>query len=749
MRVIGKSLPIHDSRRKVTGKCDYVGDMELKGMLHLAVKFSDIPHGMVTSINFEKALEVKGVVDVIYYGNTTQKYFNRYQTQVNQGLILNEKVFNQHVKFVGDRIAAVIAETEEIARMAVKLIEVEYEEYPFTTESKDVIAGKIPPMYEEGNIHGDYKGVTGEKPKGGISVKGSCRIDRLDHMQMETHAAIADYDANDKTLVLYSPNQGVFGVRTLLAQYLDLDFAKVRVIQTTMGGNFGSKQEWIVEPLVALASIKVGRPVKAVYNRHEDMMATVTRGIMEFENEFTVTEDGKILSSVIDNTLNAGALLGNSINYALTFMGKSFRTYSYPHSDHTARVVHTNSVSAGAYRGWTSPEFTTNFEYMMNLIAKKINIDPIELRLKNVIKSGYIDPKKGVEVGDVRGEECLTIGREKFEWDKKKFEAEEFNKNNKRYVRGIGVGLGGHVNGFFPTKPDYSRVDMRVTESGSIEVNVTVHDHGCGTITAMSMIVSEILEIPIDMIRVPNADTAITPMDVGCFSSRTTFSNGRAVKDCAEELRAILIERYADMKKIDISEVIYTEGLLSIKGKETETTTLAELCVYALTHQQKEIFHTHQSRTLTNPGVLGAHYCYVEIDKYTGMTKVLDYLAVHDIGIALNKEICIAQIQGAAVMGIGSATNEHIVYKKNGHPLASLKDYHVTNLYEAPNVKVELIEEQKTEGPFGAKTIGEIAFVPAQAAVMGAINNALDSDEYLNILPFTPDRILRYLNEEK
>ena len=389
-----------------------------------------------------------------------------------------------------------------------------------------------------------------------------------------------------------------------------------------------------------------------------------------------------------------------------------------------------------------NPESEKEFKETISMIGTACNVQ--ELSLIHI----YIELSTGLNLGDFKGRQVLELGREKFDWENRKKEIAEFNAQNKRYKRGMGVSLGGHVNGFYPAKPDYTRVDMCVTESGTVRCGVTLHDHGCGTVTAFKMIAAEELGIEVDQVRIQEGDTAVTPQDfVGCFSSRTTYVMGRATQECAKLLKERIKEHFAVERGCDVADVVL-DGMTVYSTKEPDVVyTWSDLVYASQQRYQHEIFASYEYVSKDNPGVCGGHFAYVEVDTYTGMVKILDYLAVQDIGQAINREICIAQTQGASVMGAGAALTEHVHYRPNGVPFANLKDYHLLNSFEAPSVRVELIENHNTEGPFGAKTIGEVCHVPASAAVVGAVNDALQSD--LNDLPLTPDKITAYLKNRE
>lgn len=592
MNYIGRNYPIHDAVAKATGRLRYAGDMELQGMLYMALVFSTIPHGIVKNIDYSQALALPGVVDIVDYSNTTDKQYNRYQTQFRQDLIKNENIFNKHVRFVGDRIAGIIAQTEEIARKAAKLVKVTYEEYPYSLSMEETKSGKIDNAFDEGVIYGEYEHITGERPEddGLVDIKAVTNIARINHLCMETHACIADFDKYSGELTIYSPNQAVFGIRSELGDLFEMDYAKVRVIKTTMGGSFGGKQEWILEPVAAAAAIKVGKPVRLVFNRSETIASAYSRAPMHFESDFKFAKDGKLQSVDCDMSLDAGAYLGNSVNYARTVNFKMFRVYSYPFCKYSTRAIITNTIVNGAFRGWTGPEATIMFEHSMNLAAKKLGMDPIDLRLLNVATEGTIDPMCGISLGAIRLKEAMEKGRVDFQWDKKKEEVKVFNAQSKRFKRGLGVAFGGHVNNFYPGKPEFSRVTMSLTESGSVICNITLHDHGCGTVTAMKMVAGEELGIDPSMVKMGEGDTNYTPWDVGCFSSRTSYVQGQAIIKCAQAFKKKIIEFTSEYTGKDENDLYISDATVLSKTDKEFKYTWSDVADFGVQKLRREVF---------------------------------------------------------------------------------------------------------------------------------------------------------------
>ena len=361
-------------------------------------------------------------------------------------------------------------------------------------------------------------------------------------------------------------------------------------------------------------------------------------------------------------------------------------------------------------------------------------------------RSGEEDKKLHLSLEDIRIGDAITLGSEKFGWDKLKAEDAAFNASQQRYRRGVGIGIGGHGNTYFPRFNDYGEGSISLNADGSMQANFTLHDHGCGTVTAMRMIAAEVLKVPEDKIYMTEGDTAVTPIDYGCFASRTTYVVGRAVQDAANTLRKKMLHAASTLLDIPEDELFLNDSHICRAGQDEPLLSFAELA--------KKSMHTHAGNltacvsysNVTNPGVTGAHFAHVEVDTWTGFTKVLDYLAVHDIGQAINPGLCEAQIQGAVQMGCGAALREKMTMQKDGRCTESLSKYHLFLANDLPNIRVELLQDGRSkEGPFGAKSIGEVCYVPVAPAVCGAVNDALHAN--LSVLPYDPDCILKYLAE--
>lgn len=749
MKIVGTSRPVHDVLGKVAGDTQYAGDMVLPKMLHAVLITSTIASGLVLKVEAGAALALPGVVAVLDCFGLEAKPYNRYRTIKGQKVLEQESVFNRRVRFVGDRVACVLAENLKAARAAAKLVEVSYEEYPCSLKTQDTLAGAIDQIHPEGSVYGGIELEAGRpeaKNEASLVIRTESELARINHLALEPHVCVASYDAGLGELTIWSPNQSVHGIRTVIAEMFGLRYHRVRVIKTTMGGSFGGKQEWCLEPVAAAAALKLKRPVKLVFTRNQVFTSTINRAPMRLIVESAFSADGFLKSLTVDNTLDAGAYLGNSFDYCNAISKKFFRCYKYPHFKYSGRAVITNTPVSGAFRGWSSPEASIALEHNFNQAARQLKRDPLDLRLQNAARPGDVDLVLEVPLGDFRLADCLVRGREHFDWEGRKARRDAFNRPGGRYLRGLGVACGGHLNGYFPKINDFAEVGLRMAEDGTVLANATVHDHGCGTVTAMKMIIAETIGLKEDEVRLSEGDTASTPFDYGCFSSRTTYVIGRTAYDCAVKLKERLLSAAARISGRNLKNLIAEDGQVKDLGDPDFSLSYAETAQGSLSALKEEISVSTQYINQSNPGVGGAHLAEVEVDTATGMVRIIGYLAVHDIGQAINRGLCVAQIQGAVLMGAGAALCEEVKVSPRGIPTSSLKDYHPINSFEAPKIEVELIENGGTEGPFGAKSIGEVCHVPVAPAIIGAVNDALGTASCR--LPLNPDAIVRLLKEK-
>lgn len=746
-KYVGKTYPIHDVKLKVTGKQCYVGDMKLHGLLYAKLLLSPIAHGTIKSIDISKAELLPGVIKIFTPFNTSKKMFNNYSFFIDQAVKKDEMLFTDKVRYIGDRVAAVVAEESDIAEEAIGLIEVNYEEYPVLVDPSEALGDNMVNIHPEGNLLSETEINLGDADayirKADLIIDDCVYTPKVHHAAIETHTCVASYDCAGK-LTIWSPCQSSFGVRTVIAELFNMPYNKVRVIKTTMGGSFGGKQQAILEPVAAYITMSIGRPVKLQLNRRQTIIATTTRTATKIKMQTGVSQDGKILASKINVLADAGAYATNSIDLPAAMGKKLFRTYRIPHLNYKSKSVYTNTAVSGGCRGWGSPQINSAMEIHLDHVARELNMDPAEFRFLNLIYPGDMEKFTGITLGDARVRDCLKIGMDEFRWQDRK----NNDKKMGRFRKGVGLACGGHVNGFYGKVQDHCTVILKMNEDGSFILNTGAHDQGCGTLTSLGQIIAEVLDVDPEFVTVLEADTERSPYDIGTYSSRVTYVTGTCALRAAEKVKDLILEHAAIILQKTKEYLRVGGGFVWAVGKEESKLSYRDIAVETQVKHQAEIIATETYRNKSNPGAYAVHFSEVEVDTETGMVKIIEYLAVHDIGKALNPGMVEGQIQGGVQMGIGMALCEEITVDAKGRPYNdSFRRYNLLNAPDMPDVLISLIEHEGDDGPFGAKSVGEIAVVPAAAAIVNAVNDALGMN--LSQLPLTPKRILAVLSKKR
>jgi CO/xanthine dehydrogenase Mo-binding subunit len=748
LRFVGRRHPIADAALKVTGGLAYGVDMQLPGMLHAKLLLSPIAHGRVVGADTAAATAMPGVVAVFTHLNAPDDVYSRYRILPGQGACPeDETLFASTVRFVGDRVAAVVAVDEATAAEAVRLIEVQYDELPPLLTPEDALREGAPALHPAGNLLHEFDHETGESPAlaaDAVTVTTTVSTPRIHHAALEPHLCIASVGADGKKLTIWSPTQSVYGARTVVADLFGLSYAAVRVIKIPMGGSFGGKQEFILEPVTAFLALKTRRPVKLVLDREECIAATMVRPATRSRIAITMSRDGLFQDIDADTVLDAGAYATSSADYAEMMSHKVVRQYRTPRYHHHGRVVYTTTPVGGGARAWGAPEIMTPMEIGMDRVARELGMDPVELRLKNLVQPFDDDPFTGLSLGDARARECLERGAAAFGW------TERYNapRNGERFRTGVGVACGAHKNGIMTRAfPDFSTMALKMNEDGSVALSATLHEVGCGSLTAMKLIVAEELGIAPDLVSVTQGDTDMTPYDFGCYGSRVTYVCGAAARETAIRLRERLLEVAALVLQRPAAELWAEDGRVESTTGVPESLPYGAVVMAAKTRYSEDVFVHHTHRATSNPGAYTAQFAEVRVDCATGLTTVTDFLAVADVGQAINRGMVEGQYHGGIHMGIGYALCEEVSLDDRGRPATGgFKNYHVVNAPDMPPMRVLLVEHEGDDGPYGAKSVGEIATVPTAAAVVNAMSNALGVP--FSELPVTPERVLMALAQQ-
>ena len=731
LRYVGRGRPIADAALKVAGALVYGSDLQLPGMLHAALVLSPYAHARVGRVDTTAALAVPGVVAVYSHHDAPTRAYSRYRIVPGQeNAPEDETVLAATARHVGDRVAVVVASTRAAAKHAARLVEVEYELLP---AALSVEFGEIVYHFEHATT------APSPVPPDAIVTETTVGTQRLHHAALEPHMCLAEY-ANG-TLTVHTPCQSVYGARTVVAELFELPYNRVRVIKVPMGGSFGGKQEFILEPLVSFLAMRLGLPVKLVLDREECIAATMVRPAQRSTVRTVLAADGTLLDIDVRTVLDAGGYVTSSLDYADAMAHKLTRLYRAPRYGHSGDVVVTNTPVAGGMRGWGAPDIVTCMELHLDHVARVSGRDPVALRLANLVAPGAIDPVSGMSLGDAEVQQCLLQGAHAFRWS----ERVNASAGEGRYRRGVGVACGGHKNGMLSGEfPESSTVTLKMNEDGSVHLVASLHEVGAGTITTMKVLVAEELGIDPDLISVGEADTNSTPFDFGCFGSRMTYVVGAGVRLGAQRLRERVVQAAAELLEASPDDLHADLGRVEVAGAPGHGLAYAQVVQGTRMRFGGDIIVTSTYRSDSNPGSYSVQFAEVEVDVLTGLVQVTDFLAVVDIGKAINPLMVEGQCRGAVQAGIGSALCEEIVLDDAGRPLdGGFKNYHLVNSATMPRVEVLLIEHDGDDGPYGAKSVGEIAFVPTAAAVVNAVNRALGTE--ITELPASPERILAAL----
>jgi CO/xanthine dehydrogenase Mo-binding subunit len=748
--MIGQRIPIHDAALKVTGQMKYVADMELPQMLYAKLLFSSVAHAKIKSIDTTEAEALPGVKAVVCYKNAPQAYFNSCGEVIDQYQM--ERIFDDTVRYVGDKVAAVAAVDEATAEKAVRLIKVEYDDLPanFDPEAgmqEEAYILHQTPDLARGNVIEEVVQNAGDVD---LAMKEAYRVyedeysyPAIHHGAIETHTCIAEYDAQKK-LTVHTSSQDSFAVRINLAKIFDMPMNKIRVTVPAIGGAFGGKIDMVLEHVVALLAIQTGRPVKLVFNRREDIASTRTRHGMKIRMKTGVKEDGTIIAQDYKVYCNAGAYACGSSNIVWAMCGKIFKNMKNPNIRFIGYPVLTNVPIGGPMRGFGSPQAFFAQQRQMNRISKDLGIDMADMERINLCGPDGMDMRFMTPHGNPRPLDCLEKAINLIGYDEAVKEQQE--NAGGRYRIGVGIGAGAHGNGMFGVKTDVTAMMLKMNDDGSAVLYSGSNDMGNASISLQMQMVSEVTGISMDRIACIQADTESTGYHLGDYSSRGTYVSAHAAVKVAEKMRDELLKEAAQLMGVPEQEVTLSTN--TAIGPDGRTASIEDLVMHSRHQNQRELVTEATYGAEAAVTSYGVHIAKVRVDIQEGQVEILDYVAVHDVGRALNPLSVEGQIEGAVQMGVGYALSEEIELDEKGKVKnTTLRKYHLIQANEMPKrLQVGFIEEIEESGPYGAKSIGECSVVPVIAAIGNAISNAIGRE--MNVVPIKPERIQEAMNVE-
>jgi len=774
-----------DALKLVQGKPAFAADIEMRGMLHAKVLKSPHAHARIVSIDTSKAKDLPGVAAVLTYADLPRvPYSTAGQSDPIPGP-LDSFSLDSKMRFVGDRVAFVAAETPEIAEQALDLIEVKYEVLEAIIDPRDSMNSGAPVIHDEpeyvhfdesdpsknlaAEIHIDIGDVESGFADADQIIEHEYVVPKVQQAAIEPHVAVTYWDEDDR-LVIRTSTQVPFHVRRQLAPVLDLPIKRVRVIKPRIGGGFGGKQEVLMEDVAAHLTIATGRPVVYEFTREEQFVSSRSRHPMRVKMKTGVKKDGTITANEMYVLSDTGSYGGHALTVAGNTGHKSMALYvgdgayrEKPNIRFHADVVYTNTPSSGAYRGYGVPQGFWPVERHMERIAKLLGLDPIEFRIKNALREGELQPfstawsegrEPSPEIIETSGlEECVRQGQAAIGWDQKFGNTEWQMVPGKPWLR-KGVGLAMVMQGTAIPYLDMGGASIKMNEDGSFNVLVGATDLGTGSDTVLGQMAAEVLGVSLDDLIVYSSDTDFTPFDVGAYASSTTYISGAAVVNAAQKVAeriayraALILNKKSDGKSVEVGEIHLESGYaIALDGRKV---SFADIGRHSLHHEEQEqIMAVGSYVSPVAPPPFAAQFAEVTVDIETGMVVVDKLVMAVDSGIIVNPLTASGQIEGGMAQALGYGISEEIRYDEEGRARETdLRDYHIYAAHEMPELETIFVETFEPSHPFGVKAVAEIPLDGVAPAVGNAIMEACGAD--LSDNPATPERVWRALNSKK
>ena len=774
-QTVGKPEKKVDAVKLVQGKPAFTDDIEMRDMLVAKVLRSPVAHAKIRNIDVSKARALPGVAAVLTYKDIPRVvYSTAGQSDPIPGP-LDTFSLDQKVRFVGDRVAFVAAETEEIANKALALIVVEYEELPVIIDSREAMKPGAPVLHDEP----EYVNFGDSDPQHNLAAKiridigdveagfaqadhifeGDYEVPKVQQAHIEPHVAVTYWDEDDR-LVIRSSTQVPFHARRILSPVLGLPVKRIRVIKPRIGGGFGGKQEILMEDVPAHLTIATHRPVRYEYTREEEFIAARSRHPMRIHLKTGVKNDGTITANEMYALSDTGAygchaltVAGNTGQKAMALYVGDGEYRKSPNIRFYADVVYTDTPPAGAFRGYGVPQGFWPVERHMEKIAHELGLDPVEFRLKNALRPGELQPfstawSEGREpkpeiIHTVGLEECVRKGVAAIGWGEKFGNPEWHQVPGKPYLRrGIGMALAMH--GTALPYLDMGGASLKMNEDGSFNLLIGATDLGTGSDTVLAQMAAEVLGVPIEDLIVYSSDTDFTPFDKGAYASSTTYISGAAVTQAAEKVAERVCNRAARMLSEAGPRVNPDEIRLADRkaiAPDGRFVTMAEIGHDSLHHtDQEQIMAVASFMSPASPPPFAAQFAEITVDIETGQVMVDRLVMAVDAGVIVNPLTASGQIEGGMTQALGYAVSEEMVYDDRGVARErDLVDYHIFRANEMPELTTIFVETFEPTHPFGVKAIAEIPLDGAAPAVGNAVFDACGAQIDSN--PVTPERV--------
>ena len=748
LETIGTAQIRPDAVDKVTGRAKFTDDISFEGMLHACVLRAGVPHAIVRKINVEKARALPGVAAVLTADDIPGKH--------DHGLVVYDWPImvgeGERIRYVGDAVAIVAAETRDIAEQALNLIDVEYELLPVVSDPVYARSEAAPQLHNGGNLLKHIKVRKGQIAQGfeqaDVILEHTFHTSMTEHAFLEPECAIARLTA-DGRMEIYVGSQIPYADREQVARALDKPEERIRVIGQLMGGGFGGKEDIAGQIHAALLADRTGRPVKLLFDRHESLLVHPKRHATQIRVKVGATRDGCLTAAETE-------LYGDSGAYAS--LGEKVMTRATTHSsgpyeiDHVRAdcfAMYTNNPPAGAFRGFGVTQSAFAVEVMMDWLAETLNIDPIEFRRKNALRLGSTTNTGQVLHESVGLLECI----ERVEEELRRIEpgnpfAPLSVAGAPHLVKAWGFAAAYKNTGLGGGAPDKAGAEVELYSDGIVEVRTSSAELGQGLVTVLQMIVAQEFSMPMSKVRVLVMDTDLTPDGGPTTASRQTYVTGNAARLAAQTLRQAIASTLAEKYDRPPEEIRFIEGLAQVNGYAIPLGDVVAL-LHSEGREPRALYEYWAPGTKPLGQGGDMHFAFsfaaqavqVEVNTHTGEVRVLQVITANDVGRALNPLGLKGQVEGGVMMGIGNALTEEYIVDKGVVFTDRLARYRMPSIVQTPVISSIIVEHQTDDGPYGAKGVGEIVSIPTSPAIVNAVYNAVGVR--LDSLPIDQEAVLR------
>jgi len=762
-RIVGKPEVKVDAKKLVQGRPVFTDDFRREGMLYGALLTSPHAHARIRRIDASRARTLPGVHAVLTYEDITRIKYASGGQSYPQPLPYDQVSLDNKVRHVGDRVAIAAAETLDLAQEALRLIDVEYDLLPVVVDPEAAMQDGAPIIHDEADTEGIYDpehnivhhidvhvgDVDAAFAEADRLFEGTYRTPKQQQVHLEPHICITYFD-EDERLVIRTSTQVPFHIRRMVAPLIGLPVKKIRVVKPRIGGGFGNKQELILEDLCAHLTLAANRPVRMEYTRTQEFTSSRSRHANIIHYKIGV-KDEKVIAARLYLIGDTGAYGAHALTVNMVGGFKGLTLYNPPNVHFISDVVYTNTPPAGAFRGYGAMQCQYGMEVLMEEIAANLGLDVVEFKRRNWLRVGepmYLskalgEGREGVEQSLQTSalDQCLDIGRLATDFETKR---EKYRQQDGRYRHGIGMAVVMHGSGIADL--DMASATLKMNDDGSFNLLMGATDLGTGSDTILAQMAAEVLGISLDDIIVYSSDTDFTPFDKGAYASSTTYISGGAVRKAALKIKVQILE-HAGLMLGGIGAADLELQDRQVNAADGRSISLAEIGLSSLHQQnQHQIIASASHKSPFSPPPTAAQFVEIVVDMETGRIKTERLLMVVDCGRVINPVTASGQVEGGMAQALGFALEEEMLFDDNGQPLnPNLSSYHIPRVTGMPAMDVIFVQTDEPSGPFGAKSVSEIAIDGVAPAMASAFHDA--TGIWMRELPYTPERVKAALKQ--